>query len=146
MDQNAFWSAMGLNVTKATQLIFYDNDGKPILFSDEHVMTSDNLSGYIIFSSGKEDEWHVRSFVKRSEALGTVYEATRMGVVMSVIVVICAAALSVLISRAITHNIDTLVQATNSLGSGVFGEEIPVRSHDEIGHLTVHFSKIPAIS
>jgi hypothetical protein len=72
VDQNAFWSAMGLNVTKATQLIFYDNDGKPILFSDEHVMTSDNLSGYIIFSSGKEDEWHVRSFVKRSEALDTV--------------------------------------------------------------------------
>lgn len=79
VDQNAFWSAMGLNVTKATQLIFYDNDGKPILVSDEHVMTSDNLPGYIIFSSGKEDEWHARSFVKRSEALGTVYKATRMG-------------------------------------------------------------------
>ena len=34
IDQYAFWSAMGLNVTTAAQLIFYDGGGSAILVSD----------------------------------------------------------------------------------------------------------------
>ncbi len=56
--------------------------------------------------------------------------------------IILALILGAILSRTITRPIRELTKATHEIAGGKFGQQVPVRSHDEIGELAESFNKM----
>jgi len=56
--------------------------------------------------------------------------------------IILAFMLGAILSRTITHPIRELTKVTHEMAGGKFGQQVPVRSHDEIGELALSFNKM----
>ena len=56
--------------------------------------------------------------------------------------IILAFILGAILSRTIARPIRELTKATHEMAGGKFGQQVPVRSHDEIGELALSFNKM----
>jgi signal transduction histidine kinase len=62
----------------------------------------------------------------------------------SLVAVIVALILGIFLARTLTHPLRELTDATRSLARGALGQQVPVRSNDELGELTRSFNLMSA--
>ncbi len=73
------------------------------------------------------------------EFLTTLYSSLWRGTIVSLIISIL---LGVWLARQLTHPIQALIEAAQLIAKGNLQQEIPIRSHDEIGELTATFNQM----
>lgn len=102
------------------------NNGTPIQVEDKTV-------GVLLLNTGPERDPMQDEFLHRINrfiflsAIGAIIFSLIMGTVLS---------------RTITHPIRELTSATHEIASGKLGQQVPVRSNDEIGELASSFNKM----
>ncbi|MBX2997337.1 MAG: HAMP domain-containing histidine kinase [Caldilineaceae bacterium] len=62
----------------------------------------------------------------------------------SLVAVLVALLLGIFLARTLTHPLRELTEATRSLARGALGQQVPVRSSDELGELTASFNQMSA--
>lgn len=77
-----------------------------------------------------------RAIISRS------YEVNRFGVLLILLLATVLVILSFLLSRSITHPINQLTEAANSLSNGEFDRVVTVNSNDEFGFLAKTFNRM----
>ncbi|BCR05818.1 hypothetical protein DESUT3_28870 [Desulfuromonas versatilis] len=80
--------------------------------------------------------------IPKTAAYLTTRELLNHLVVVSLMLLVVAALLSLVWSRRITRPLERLSQATRSIGQGNFGIQVEVRGSDEIGELASSFNRM----
>ena len=84
----------------------------------------------------------VFSLVPVDKAMEGVYQIQRQDFLITILVLSVSVLLLILFSRTLTVPIRNLVEGTNRIAQGDFFVSIPVKSQDELGHLTKAFSEM----
>ena len=104
-------------------------DGVPIEVGDQHVGT------VVTIGELPELDRRDQSYLDRTNRVA-VYAALGATVI--------ALVLGVLLARTLTHPIRALTQATRAVAAGELGQEVTVRSRDELGELATSFNQMSA--
>lgn len=111
----------------------------------EHVPASDLKNGVAITQNGKvvgvlvpmptpyEGQPRELEFIKRINL--TLFYGALIGAVIALL-------LGIFLSRSLTRPIRELTQATHAVSEGDLSQQVPVRSHDELGELAQAFNKM----
>lgn len=72
-------------------------------------------------------------------------KGVRQGILFgSLVAVLIALLLGIVLARTLTRPLRELTEATRSLARGALGQQVPVRSSDELGELTTSFNQMSA--
>jgi adenylate cyclase len=120
----------------------------------EKVMSSTNPNGQIFYTDEKGDRFlaafhrleiadsAVISIVPESVAFGSVYKILRIILYITLISLSSAVIFILIFSKSLTNPIRRLVSAASMIQSGDFSVVVPKTTRDEIGRLSVSFTKM----
>jgi signal transduction histidine kinase len=95
--------------------------------------------GWVLFP--REETQGINPNSPEALFLRSVQQSILLGSLGAVLV---ALLLGIFLARTLTHPLRELTEATRSLARGALGQQVPVRSSDELGELTTSFNQMSA--